>query len=87
VKTKLHRKRMLCAICGGQLRKTVITHEEKRGGKLYLFRKVPAKVCGACGEIWIAGETLAEISRLIREGEPVRKIETPVYDFVPASAR
>ena len=74
----------VCAICGGQLRRTVITHEEKRGAKIYLFENVPAKVCRDCGEVWIAGTTLKEIGRLIEEGAPARKIATPVYDFASA---
>ncbi len=85
--TKTRRRKLLCALCGGRLRKTVITHEEKRGTKLYLVRNVPAKACGSCGEVWIAGTTLEGIARLIRKGEPVRKIETPVYDFAVAIAK
>jgi len=77
----------VCAICGGQLRRTAITHEEKRGAKIYLVENVPAKICRACGEVWIAGTTLKEIGRLIQEGAPVRKVATPVYDFTVAAAR
>ena len=44
-------KKELCAVCGGGLRKTAITHEERRGEQLYLFHNVPAQVCTACGEI------------------------------------
>jgi len=70
-----------CAVCGGELRVTTITHEERRGNNLYLFQNVPAQVCTACGDVWIEETTLQEIDRLIREGEPVRKVETPVYDL------
>ena len=41
----------LCAICGGQLKDTTITHAERRGSQLYLFQNVPAQVCTQCGEI------------------------------------
>lgn len=44
-------------------------------------------VCGACGEVWIEEATLQEIDRLIREGEPTRKMETPVYDFAVAGLK
>lgn len=71
----------LCAVCGGELKVTTITHEEKRGSDIYLFQNVPAKVCTACGEIWIDEEVLQQIDRLIETGVPVRKVETPVYDF------
>jgi len=71
----------LCAVCGGELRSTTITHEERRGDQLYLFHNVPAQVCSTCGEIWVEEKTFQEIDRLIREGVPVRKVETPVYDL------
>jgi YgiT-type zinc finger domain-containing protein len=71
----------LCAVCGGELKATTITHEEKRDSNIYLFQNVPANVCVACGEIWIDEEVLQQIDRLIETGVPVRKVETPVYDF------
>ena len=71
----------LCAVCGGELRPTTITHEERRGGHLYLFENVPAKVCTKCGEIWIEETTLQAIDRLIERGQPTRHVPTPLYDF------
>jgi len=71
----------LCAVCGGQLRKTTITHEERRGGRLYLFENVPAQVCDACGEVWLDEGVLQEIEQLIENGEPVRQINTQVFDL------
>ncbi len=79
LKTKRSKER--CAVCSYKLQQTTITHEEWRGANLYLFQNVPAQVCTACGEVWIEEKTLQEIDRLIREGEPVRKVETPVYDL------
>ncbi len=76
-----------CTVCGGELRSTSFTHEERRGPKLYVFENVPAQVCVACGEIWIEETTLQEIDRLIEQGEPTRKDETPVYDLAGATAR
>jgi YgiT-type zinc finger domain-containing protein len=76
----------LCAVCGGELQATTITHEEKRDSNIYLFQNVLAKVCVACGEIWIDEEVLQEIDKLIENGVPVRKVETPVYDFPRAIA-
>jgi YgiT-type zinc finger domain-containing protein len=75
-----------CAVCGGELEATTITHEEKRGSQIYLFQNVPAKVCTACGEIWIDEEVLQQIDQLIEYGVPVGKVETPVYDFPRAIA-
>ena len=42
--------------------------------------------CAACGEIWIDEEVLQQIDQLIESGVPVRKVETPVYDFRRAVA-
>ena len=85
--SKRKRKTPLCVICGGLLQKTAIAHEEKRGTRIYLFENVPAQVCRTCGEVWIAGTTLKEMDRLILEGEPVRKVATPVYDFALTVAK
>jgi len=76
-----------CAVCGGDLVPTAITHEEHRGGKLYIFHNVPAQVCRKCGEIWIAERVLQEIDRLIDRGRPDRFEETPVFDFALTPAR
>lgn len=87
MRTKAQTPKERCAVCGGQLCPTTVTHEERRGTNLCLFRNVPAQVCTACGEIWIEEATLREIDRLIREGEPVHKVETPVYDFAVAGGK
>jgi YgiT-type zinc finger domain-containing protein len=71
----------LCATCGGKLKDTTITHEERRGSQLYLFQNVPAQVCEACGEIWIDEAVLQEIDQLIENGQPVRQQQTPVFDL------
>jgi YgiT-type zinc finger domain-containing protein len=84
---KQTQKKDICAICGGQLTETSITHEERRGTHLYLFQHVPALVCSVCGEIWIEETTLKEIDRLLQSGEPTHTVETPVYDFALAGQR
>jgi YgiT-type zinc finger domain-containing protein len=87
MKTKAKHNKERCAVCGGEFHATTLTHEERRGTNLYLFQNVPAQVCKACGEIWIEEATLREIDRLIREGEPIRRVETPVYDFAVAGLK
>ncbi len=79
--SKAHHNKTRCAVCGGELSKTTITHREKRGSRFYPFHNVPAEVCVACGEVWIEDSTLQKIERLFRRGRPVRKVETPVYDL------
>jgi YgiT-type zinc finger domain-containing protein len=75
-----------CAACGGKLSATMITHEERRGDKFYLFHHVPAQVCDQCGEVWIEEKVLQEIDLLIEKGRPTRTEETPVFDFAPAGS-
>ena len=75
-----------CAVCGGALEATMITHEVKRGTDIYLFQHVPAKVCTTCREMWIDEEVLQQIDQLRASGVPVRTVETPVYDFPRAGA-
>lgn len=87
MKTKTRRAKDRCVVCGGRLRPTSITHEERRRSRLYLFQHVPAQVCTVCEEVWIDEAILREVDRLLREGEPVRKLETPVYDFAAAGVK
>lgn len=76
-----------CAVCGGKLRSTTIIHEERQETRLCLFQNVPAQVCTTCGEIWIEDATLREVERLLREGEPVHMMQTPVYDFAAVGSK
>jgi YgiT-type zinc finger domain-containing protein len=79
-------KKQLCAVCGGEMQATTITHEEKRDNNIYLFQHVPATVCTACGEIWIDEEVMQQIDQLIDSGVPVRTVATPIYDFARRAA-
>ena len=87
MRTKTKRVKARCAVCGGDLRPTTLTHEERRGTALYLFQNVPAQVCTACGETWIEEATRQTIDRLIREGRPTRKVQTPLYDLAGAGVK
>jgi YgiT-type zinc finger domain-containing protein len=74
-------RKSACAVCGGRLTESTITHEELRGDKFYLFHNVPARVCDRCGEVWIEEKVLQEIDRLIARGRPTRIEPTPVFDL------
>jgi YgiT-type zinc finger domain-containing protein len=75
-----------CAVCGGKLAGTTITHEECRDDKFFLFQNVPAQVCERCGEVWIEEKVLQEIDRLIEHGRPTRTEQTPVFDLAQVPA-
>ena len=70
-----------CAVCGQPLRAARVSHEEQRGDRLFLFRKVPAQTCTGCGETWIAEQPLATMDRLILEGQPSEIVDTPLFDL------
>lgn len=70
-----------CAICGGELRDETITHQAGDGTRVCLFEHVPAQVCAECGEVWIEEAVLRQIDRLKAGGQPVRCVETPVFDL------
>lgn len=84
--TKVRTARDRCAVCGGNLRRKAITHEAWRKAHLRLVRNVPAQVCTRCGEVWLKETTLRAVDRLLRTGQPVRTLETPVYDFALTDA-
>jgi YgiT-type zinc finger domain-containing protein len=54
----------------------------KRGGKIYLFEDVPARVCPNCGHRYYNGPMIIELERLIRENalkgaQPVEAYRVP----------
>ena len=85
MRPRTNRRKERCGICGKDLRSTTITHQTRRGNRLYIFENVPAQVCSACGEVWIEETTLEEIDRLIKEGEPTGKVEHPDLYFILAA--
>ncbi|MBC8174940.1 MAG: YgiT-type zinc finger protein [Candidatus Marinimicrobia bacterium] len=61
---------------------TQVTYTLKHKGKFYIIEHVPARVCQETGEEYFAPETVEHIQDLIKgHRKPVRKIETPVYDY------
>jgi len=79
--SKTETPKEVCAVCGGELKNTTITHEVRHGTQVYLFEHVPAQVCTICGEIWIEELVLQQIDRLLKQGEPARTVQMPIYDF------
>lgn len=72
----------VCPICGGELKKELVSYDEPWGTKIYRFEDVPALVCSDCGEIFLAAEVSQEIERIIAAHEqPDRYEEIPVSCF------
>jgi YgiT-type zinc finger domain-containing protein len=61
---------------------TEVTYTLEHGGKFYLIKHVPARVCRETGEQYFAPETVEHIQSLIKgKGAPAKVIETPVYEY------
>jgi len=61
---------------------TEVTYTLEVGGKFYIIEHVPARVCRETGEQFFSPETVERIQALIKGGKnPVRVIETPVYEY------
>ena len=61
---------------------TEVTYTLVHGGKFYIIEHVPAHVRQETGEQFFSPETVERIQALIKGGkEPVRVVETPVYEY------
>ncbi len=61
---------------------TQVTYTLKHKGKFYIIEHVPARVCQETGEEYFSPETVEHIQDIIKEHrEPIRTIETPVYNY------
>lgn len=71
-----------CSFCQGDMHQELVTYTQAYEGKFIVIENVPAWVCGQCGEIYYEPEIVKQIQAVIWEGgEPVRMMETPVYDL------
>jgi YgiT-type zinc finger domain-containing protein len=62
--------------------KTEVTYTLEHGGKFYIIKHVPARVCKETGEQYFAPETVEHIQALIKgKKKPVKFVETPVYEY------
>ncbi len=74
---------MKCSVCGGKLRKQVITHEEWWEESLYVFKDVPALVCESCGDISFTDAVSEAMDRLVQSNEkPLEYLsQVPVFSL------
>ncbi len=71
-----------CDLCHGKLTPTLTTYTQWYEGRLIVIERVPALVCEQCGEVYYAPDIVERIQSLIwSDAEPVRTIETPVYEL------
>jgi YgiT-type zinc finger domain-containing protein len=73
-----------CEFCDTDLQQQekLVTLTLNRGGTLYIFDNVPARVCPNCGHRYYNGPMITRLERLIRAGnlsgaEPVAAFRVP----------
>ena len=74
---------MKCTIqgCPGEYEPRKITHTVRRRGKVIVIDHVPAEVCGVCGDVLLAPETVRHIEKLLESPQaPAKTI--PLYEYV-----
>ena len=61
---------------------TKVTYTLELGGKFYIIKRVPARVCRETGEQYFSPETVEHIQTLIKSRKkPDKVVETPVYKY------
>ncbi len=73
---------MKCTIqgCSGEYESRTIVHTVKHRGEVIVIDHVPAEVCGVCGDVLLAPETVRRLENLLKtDAQPVRNV--PLYEF------
>jgi YgiT-type zinc finger domain-containing protein len=66
--------------CPGEYERREILHVERHNGEPVVIDRVPADVCGFCGDVLLAWETVGRLEELARNlPQPLRMI--PLYDY------
>lgn len=73
---------MTCDICHATVTEGKVKFTVELDDKLVVVENVPAKVCGQCRERLFSPDTVEKLQKTVWEqNDPVRIIETPVFDF------
>ncbi len=73
---------VVCNVCQGKVERRLVTYSQFFEGRFVLIENVPASVCEQCGEVYYDPEIVDRIQHIVWSGgEPVRIVETPVYDL------
>jgi len=73
---------MKCTIqgCPGEYEARFVVHTVRRRGEVIVIDHVPAEVCGVCGDVLFAPETVRRIETLLRS-RPDAARTAPIYEF------
>lgn len=73
---------MKCSVtgCPGEYEHRSITHTVRSRGRLVVIDHVPADVCGVCGDVLLAPDTVRHLERLLDNlGAP--HSTAPVFEY------
>ena len=76
---------MRCSLrdCSGELESRPVVHTVRHRGEVVVIDRVPAEVCGTCGDVLFSVETIRQIERILRErAAPAHS--APLYEFAAA---
>ena len=73
---------MKCSIqgCPGEYEARTVVHTVRHHGEVIVIDHVPAEVCGVCGDVLLAPETVRRIEALLRSRPEAQKT-APIYEF------
>lgn len=75
-----------CYRCGGDMVPGTTRYVYTDGDQTVIIDRVPAIICGQCGERAFAATTVDEITRIVRERpQAARYLAVSVYDFGQAA--
>ena len=72
-----------CHVCGStEYREDLVNEVFQIDGKPVLVEKIPARVCGRCGEAVFSRQTTEKVRRLVRgEGRPIKPVSMDVFSY------
>lgn len=73
---------MMCTIqgCPGEYEARQVVHTVKHHGEVIVIDHVPAEVCGVCGDVLLAPETIRRIEALLQAPPPPNR-NVPLYEY------
>ena len=76
-----------CADCGGVTEPTRTTVDERWGDELFVFEDVPARVCRACGEVYLSAEVTKRLEAEMQTKAHIRRrVSVPVAAYAEVVA-
>ena len=75
-------KKDLCVFCSGEMENKTITVSRDWGGRITVFKNVPAQVCKKCGEPYFSLQIMKEMEqKLLKKTKPKLLLKVPVYNL------